>query len=169
MMGETGVSELRPLRDYGSPCDLRCGPWMMILTGANSQHVSARAFWEPPVGLLSGLCVSRDVSGSHQYRLVYCHPRRLWSDWEVSEGNENLVYPSPWDFKRSFTRCKILRHGTSGFTSHPKEGVLLIFIALKNPTPLPGSNSQLLSPVASTLTTAPPGDKAGEVRLAIIF
>jgi hypothetical protein len=26
-----------------------------------------------------------------------------------------------------------------------------------------------LSPVASTLTTAPPGDKAGEVRLSIIF
>jgi hypothetical protein len=30
----------------------------------------------------------------------------------------------------SFTCRKILRHGTSGFTSHPKEGVL-IFIALK--------------------------------------
>jgi hypothetical protein len=26
---------------------------------------------------------------------------------------------------------KILRHGTSGFTSHPKESVLRIFIALK--------------------------------------
>jgi hypothetical protein len=30
----------------------------------------------------------------------------------------------------SFTYHKILRHGTSGVTSHPKEGVLRIFIAL---------------------------------------
>jgi hypothetical protein len=43
----------------------------------------------------------------------------------MDKGNENLVYLSPWDFKRSI--------GTSGFTSPLKEGVLLIFIALKNP------------------------------------
>jgi hypothetical protein len=48
----------------------------------------------------------------------------------VGEGNEDLVYPSPWDFKRSLTCRKILRHGTSGFTSHPKESVVRIFIAL---------------------------------------
>jgi hypothetical protein len=34
--------------------------------------------------------------------------------------------------KGSSTCRKILRHGTSGFTFHPKEGVLLIFVALKN-------------------------------------
>jgi hypothetical protein len=56
----------------------------------------------------------------------------------------------------SLTCCKILRHETSGFTSHPKEGVLRIFIALKNPLPLPGLNPQPLGPVASTLTTTPP-------------
>jgi hypothetical protein len=49
----------------------------------------------------------------------------------MGEGNENLLYPSPWDFKRSLTCSKILGHGTSGITSHPKEGVLQIFIALK--------------------------------------
>jgi hypothetical protein len=38
----------------------------------------------------------------------------------MGERNENLVYTSPWDFKSSFTWCKILRHGTSGFTFHPK-------------------------------------------------
>jgi hypothetical protein len=58
----------------------------------------------------------------------------------MNEGNENLVYPSPKDFKKSSTCRKILRHWTSGFTSHPKEVVLRIFIALKNPTPWPGSN-----------------------------
>jgi hypothetical protein len=30
----------------------------------------------------------------------------------MGEGNENLVYLSPWDFKSSFTCRKILRRGT---------------------------------------------------------
>jgi hypothetical protein len=37
-----------------------------------------------------------------------------------------------------------------------KEGLLRICIAVKNPSPWPGSNPQLLGPVASTLTTTPP-------------
>jgi hypothetical protein len=37
-----------------------------------------------------------------------------------------------------------------------EEGVLRIFIALKNPSPWPGSNPRPLGPVASTLTTTPP-------------
>jgi hypothetical protein len=40
--------------------------------------------------------------------------------------------------KGSLTCRKILGHGTSDFTSHPKEGVLRIFIALKNPSPSNG-------------------------------
>jgi hypothetical protein len=32
----------------------------------------------------------------------------------------------------------MLQHGTSGFTSPPKEGVLRIFIALKNSSPAAG-------------------------------
>jgi hypothetical protein len=46
--------------------------------------------------------------------------------------------------------------GPSRFTTHPKEGVLRIFIALKNPSPWPGLNPRPLGPVASTLTTTPP-------------
>jgi hypothetical protein len=72
----------------------------------------------------------------------------------MGEGNENVVYPS--DFKSSLTYHKILRHVTSGFTSHLKEGVLQIFIALKSHSPRPGLNPQPLGPVASTLTTTPP-------------
>jgi hypothetical protein len=53
----------------------------------------------------------------------------------------------------SLTCRKILQHGPSGFTSHPKEGVLQIFIALKKPSPRPGLNVRLLGPVASILTT----------------
>jgi hypothetical protein len=37
--------------------------------------------------------------------------------------------------KVSLTWRKILRHGADGFTSPLKEGVLSIFIALKNPSP----------------------------------
>jgi hypothetical protein len=73
----------------------------------------------------------------------------------MDEGSENLVSSSPCGFKRFLTCRKVLRLGTSGFTSHPKEGVLLIFVAL-NPSPWPGWNPRPLGPVASTLTTTPP-------------
>jgi hypothetical protein len=120
-----------------------CGPCMMVLAEANSQFVYQRAraatstvwqscqcqqrhVWQPPV-LSSGPAIW-DISGE---------------SGRVGEGNENLVYPSPWDFKRSLTWCKILRHGTSSFASHQKEGVLRTFIALKNSTPWPDSNHDL--------------------------
>jgi hypothetical protein len=41
------------------------------------------------------------------------------------------------DFHGTFSdllQAANLRHGTDGFTSPPKEGVLRIFFALKNPT-----------------------------------
>jgi hypothetical protein len=58
--------------------------------------------------------------------------------------------------KVSLTCLKILRHGTSVFISHPKEGVLRIFMALKSPSPGPGLNQRPLAQVASTLNTIPP-------------
>jgi hypothetical protein len=70
----------------------------------------------------------------------------------MGKENENLVYASPWDFKKSLTCCKILQHGTSSFTSHPKKGVLCIFITLKIPPPWPAKNPRPLGSVASTLT-----------------
>jgi hypothetical protein len=45
--------------------------------------------------------------------------------------NENSAYSVSLICQRIFTCRKILQHGTSGFTSHPKEGVLRIFIVLK--------------------------------------
>jgi hypothetical protein len=69
--------------------------------------------------------------------------------------NENFAYSVSLIRKRIFTYRKILRHWTCGFTSHPKEGVLRIFIALKNPSPRPDLNPRPLSLVASTLTTTP--------------
>jgi hypothetical protein len=73
----------------------------------------------------------------------------------MGKGNDNLVYPSPWDFKSSFTCRKILRYG---FTFHPKEGVLRIFIALKISSLWPDSNSQPLGSVASKLAVHHKGD-----------
>jgi hypothetical protein len=91
-------------------------------------NLSTRALWQPPV--LSGGPVSSDISGASR---------------RMGEGNENLVYPSR----------KILQHGTSGFSSHPKGGVLRIFSTIKNPSSWLCSNSQTLGLVVSTLTTTP--------------
>jgi hypothetical protein len=91
-----------------------------------SPNLSTRALWQPPV--LSGGPVSRDISGSHQYRPVFLPSK---TTLERVRGDENLVYPSPWDIKRSLTCRKILRYGTSGFTSHLKESVLRILSPLR--------------------------------------
>jgi hypothetical protein len=48
--------------------------------------------------------------------------------------SDNFAYQYLKYLNGSLTCRKVLRHGTSGFTSHPKEGVLRIFIALKNPS-----------------------------------
>jgi hypothetical protein len=70
--------------------------------------------------------------------------------------SDNFSYQYLKYLKGSLTCRKILRHGTSGFTSHPKEGVLRIFIAVINPWPRSGLNRRPLDPVASTVTTTPP-------------
>ena len=49
-----------------------------------------------------------------------------------------------------------LRHGTDGFTSPPKEGVLRIFFARKIRQLRPGLNPRTRVPKASTLTSRPP-------------
>jgi hypothetical protein len=55
-----------------------------------------------------------------------------------------------------FTCRKMLRHGASGFTFRPKDGVLWICIAIKNHSARPGLNPRPMNPVASTLTTTRP-------------
>jgi hypothetical protein len=80
------------------------------------------------------------------------HPKRVGG---IDKGMRILHIQYLWYVSRSFTCCKILQHGTSGFTSYPKEGVLWIFIALKNLSPRLGLNPRPLGPVAGTLTTTP--------------
>jgi hypothetical protein len=82
--------------------------------------------------------------------------RRLGASRRNGRRSENFAYQYLKYLKRSLTCRKILRRGTSGFTSHPNEGVLRIFIAIKNSSPRPGLNPRPLGPVASTPTTTPP-------------
>jgi hypothetical protein len=56
---------------------------------------STRALWQPPV--LSGGPFSWHISEASR---------------RMDEGNENLVYPSPYNFKSSLICRKMLRHGT---------------------------------------------------------
>jgi hypothetical protein len=104
--GETDVSELRPLQAYcSSPGDCDVDHGMMVSTGAYSQLVYQSALAAPSTARRS------------------CYPKHLWSEWESGrrrEGNENLVSSYPCNLKIFLTCHKILRHGTSGFTSHPR-------------------------------------------------
>ena len=49
-----------------------------------------------------------------------------------------------------------LRHGTDGFSSPPKEGVLRIFFALKNPTASIGFEPANLGTKGQHATSGPP-------------
>jgi hypothetical protein len=57
--------------------------------------------------------------------------------------------------------ARVLLHDVKSYETFPlyfpsERKLCCWFIALKNPSPCPGSNPQPLSPVASTLTTTPP-------------
>jgi hypothetical protein len=54
------------------------------------------------------------------------------------------------------SRRKISRHRTNGFTSRPKEVVLMILSPLKAHRPRPGLNPGILGPMLSTITTTSP-------------
>ena len=56
-----------------------------------------------------------------------------------------------------------LRHGTNGFTSLPKEGVLRIFFALKNPTASAGLEPANLGTKGQHATSGPPKPLHGKI------
>jgi hypothetical protein len=72
---------------------------------------------------------------------------------EWAKGMMNLALQSIFvhTFKW-FIICRKFLHGASGFTYPLKEGVLQIFISLKNPLPRPGLNLQTLGQMANMLT-----------------
>jgi hypothetical protein len=86
-------------------------------------------------------------------------PAVIWQQaGGMDERNENLALRSTCVHicKWYCIYRKILRHGTSGFTSLPKEGVLRICIALNIYRPRPGSNPWTLGPAGSMLTITRP-------------
>jgi hypothetical protein len=136
MIGWDNVSELRPptgpLFVPRVICD-RCKPWWWWWCRLGiTPDSSTRTLWKSYQQTYLGQVGGRD------------------------EGVRILPFHYPKYLKGSLTCCKILWHRTSGFTSHPKEGVLRICIALKSASPWPGSNPLFLGPVVSTLTATPP-------------
>jgi hypothetical protein len=115
----TDVSELRRLWAFcSSPDDLRCGPWMIILTAANSQLIYQSALAAPST-VPAVLSAETSLAATST----------VWfpAIWDVSGASgrwakEMIIYyiRPRGTFKSYFTCRKILRHGTSGFISHPK-------------------------------------------------
>jgi hypothetical protein len=100
--------------------------------------------------------------------------RALWKSYQqrhlgASMGNgrrsKNFAYQYLRYVNGSLTYCKILRHGTCGFTSHPKERVLRTPIAIRNSSPRQGLSPQPLAPMASTLAAKPPRQLMGLTRV----
>ena len=57
---------------------------------------------------------------------------------------------------QGFLHAVNLRHGTNGFASLPKEGVLRVFLSLKNPTASAGYESANLCTKGQHATSRPP-------------
>jgi hypothetical protein len=75
---------------------------------------------------------------------------------ELPKEMTNLALRSTCLYFEVFLTCrKILRHGSDGFTSSPKEAWFGLLSPLKIPHPLTGSNPRTLGPMASMLTIIP--------------
>jgi hypothetical protein len=92
----------------------------------------------------------------HQSCLAVLPAQTSGASMRNGRRSDNFAYQYLKYLMGSLTCRKTLLHGTSGFTCHLKEGVLRIFIALKNPSPEPSLSPWLLGTEASTLTTTPP-------------
>jgi hypothetical protein len=76
----------------------------------------------------------------------------------MGEEMVDSILRTTCDFHRKCTdllHAAKLRHGTDGFTSPPKEGMLRIFVARKIRRLQPGLKPQTWVPEASMLTTRP--------------
>jgi hypothetical protein len=95
--------------------------WLIVQTRV---HVTGEPWWWwSHLGITPDL-PTRALSQSYQQR----HLERVRG---VDEGLRILFIQYLWYVNGSFTYRKILGHGASGFTSHPKEGVLWTFSPLK--------------------------------------
>jgi hypothetical protein len=90
--------------------------------------------------------LSTELSGSPTRRVI-------WEQVEETDGVRILSIQYLKYLKGCLICRKILRHGSSCFTSHPK---MRNFMALQNPSPRPGLKLRDLDPTTSSITTTPP-------------
>jgi hypothetical protein len=86
-------------------------------------------------------------------------PHSSGGSWNLWAGNEDRKFSLNADFHGTFREllhAANLRHGTHGFTSLPKEGVLRIIPSLKIRRLRPVLNPRTWVPEANTLTPRPP-------------
>ena len=81
--------------------------------------------------------------------------RQIWPKIRLSRNSRDLLHAAN------------LWHGTDGFTSPPKEGVLRIFSALKNPTASAGFEPANLGTKSQHATSRPPKPLRMAKRLLI--
>jgi hypothetical protein len=102
----------------------------MVLTGENSWSVCQNTLWKSYQQSHLGANQEEFGEGDDQFspRSIFVHTSKLF-----------LIF------------YKILLYGANGFTYLLEEGMLQIFIALKNPSPQMGFNPQTWGPMASML------------------
>jgi len=95
---------------------------------------------------------------------VQRHERPLAAEGKTLRGRERFrqIWPRirlPRN-SRDLLHAANLRHGTDGITSPPKEGVLRIFFAFKNPTASAGFGPSNLGTKGQHATSRPPKSRA---------
>jgi hypothetical protein len=142
--------------------------FMMMIVSMGRDYVSEL---RPPTGRL----FIPQVMWTWRIIVEWCRQRKipdsftgaLWQSYQQSSGSKQAEWAKGLRIRSCevfllilasgfFTCRKFSRHGASGFTSLPKERVLRIFIALKNPSPRLGLNPRTLGPVVTTLAITAP-------------
>jgi hypothetical protein len=112
----------------------------MSLTAATNGPVHPPADMWSWTAMLMMMMAGNNSLLVHQSSLVVLPAETSGEYRRNGRRSENFAYQYLKYLKGSLICRKSLRHGTSGFTSHPMEGVLRILIVLKNPSPQPGLN-----------------------------
>jgi hypothetical protein len=89
--------------------------------------------------------------------------------WAENKDREFCLNADFHDTLRDLLHAANLRHGTHGFTSLPKEGVLRIFPPLEVRRLRSGLNPRTWVPEASTLTPRPPKPLSDYLNSSVAF
>jgi hypothetical protein len=130
------------------------GVGLCLWTAATNGRIRSSPRWNMIMGNHSVTMMSTE---GNSWFLRQSFPEIVPADSSGSKREEWAKWRKIWPYKVLFSYLqvisayrKILRHGAIVFTSPPKEGVLRIFIGLKNLSPRPALNPQTLGPIANT-------------------